>query len=109
MLHYGSVPAVDDEANLEKLYSKVDKVGGFWKTDKADESLVRYIPNILSVTRQNQIAGYIPRKAFASVIYSDMKILEFVLELTANAYSNYSSMELVAPIQKELLKWMSIR
>ena len=109
MLHYGSVPAVDDETNLEKLYSKVDKVGGFWKTGKADESLVRYIPNILSVTRQNQIASSIPRKAFVSVIYSDMKILEFVLELTANTYSNYSSMELVLPIQKELLKWMSIR
>ena len=28
-----------------------------------------------------------------------MKILEFVLELTANTYSNYSSMELVLPIQ----------
>ena len=64
-----------------------------------DESLARYIPSILPVTRQNQIAGSIPRKAFASVTYSDIKILEFVLELTANTYSNYSSMELVLPIQ----------
>ena len=28
-----------------------------------------------------------------------MKILEFIIELTANTYSNYSSMELVLPIQ----------
>ena len=28
-----------------------------------------------------------------------MKILEFVLELTANTYSNYSSMELISPVQ----------
>ena len=83
---YGGVPAVDDEGNLENLYSKVDKIGAFWKTGKADEDLSRYIPNILLVTRQNQIVGTIPRKAF-------------VLELTANTYSNYSSMELVLPIQ----------
>ena len=96
---YEGIPAVDDEGNLENLYSKVDKIGAFWKNGKADEDLSRYIPNILPVTRQNQIAGTIPRKAFASVTYSDKKILEFVLELTANTYSNYSSMELVLPIQ----------
>ena len=99
MLDYGGVSTVDDEANLENLYSKVDKVGGLWKTGKVDESLARYFPNILPVMRQNQIASSIPRKAFGSVTYSDMKILEFVLELTANTYGNYSSMELVLPIQ----------
>ena len=51
MLDYGGIPTVDDEANLENLYSKIDKVGGFWKTGKVDESLVRYILNILSVMR----------------------------------------------------------
>ena len=96
---YGGVPAIGDEGSLENLYSKVDKIGAFWKTGKADEDLSRYIPNILPVTRQNQIAGTISWKAFASVTYSDKKILEFVLELTANTYSNYSSMELVLPIQ----------
>ena len=96
---YGGVPAIDDEGNLENLYSKVDKIGAFLKTGKADEDLSRYILNIFPVTRQNQIAETIPRKAFASVTYSDKKILEFVLELTANTYSNYSSMELVLPIQ----------
>ena len=97
--HYGGVPAIGDEGSLENLYSKVDKIGAFWKTGKADEDLSRYIPNIFPVMRQIKIAGTIPRKAFASVTYSDKKILEFVLELTANTYSNYSSMELVLPIQ----------
>ena len=72
---------------------------GFWKSGKADENLARYIPNLLPVTRQNQIAGTNPRKAFASVTYSDKKNLEFILELAANTYGNYSSMELVLPIQ----------
>ena len=96
---YGNIPAVGDEGNLENLYNEVDKIRAFWKTGKADEDLSRYIPNILPVTRQNQIVGTIPRKAFASVTYSGKKILEFVLELTANTYSNYGSIELVLPIQ----------
>ena len=97
--NYGRVPALDDEGNLENLYSKVDKIRAFWKTGKADEDLSRYIPNNFPVTRQTQIVGTIPRKAFVSVTYSEKKNLEFVLELTANTYSNYSSMELVLPIQ----------
>ena len=77
------------------------------------EDLSRYIPNILPVERHNQIVGTIPRKAFASVTYPDKKILEFALELTANTYHNYSSMELVLPIQFikkniKLRKWMVI-
>ena len=43
-----------------KIYSKVDEIGAFWKTGKADEDLSRYIPNILPVMRQNQIVGTIP-------------------------------------------------
>ena len=98
-LDYSGLPAVDDEANLESICGKIDKIDGFWKSGKADESLARYIPNLLPVTRQNQLADTNPRKAFASITYSDKKNLEFILELAANTYSNYSSMELVLPIQ----------
>ena len=98
-LDYSGVPAVDGKANLESIYGKIDKIGRFWKSGKADESLARYIPNLLPVTRQNQLADTNPRKAFASITYSDKKNLEFILELAANTYSNYSSMELVLPIQ----------
>ena len=98
-LDYSDVPAVDDEANLESIYGKIDKIGEFWKSGKTDKSLVRYIPNLVPITTQNQLAGTNPRKAFASVTYSDKKDLEFIPELAANTYSNYSSMELVLPIQ----------
>ena len=33
---YGGAPSADDEGNLENLIGKVGKVGGFWKTGKAD-------------------------------------------------------------------------
>ena len=98
-LDYSDVPAVDNEANLESIYGKIDKIGEFWKSGKTDKSLVRYIPNLVPITTQNQLAGTNPRKAFASVTYSDKKDLEFIPELAANTYSNYSSMELVLSIQ----------
>ena len=77
---YGGVPSTDDEGNLENLIGKVDKECGFWKTGKADGDLARYLPNILPVTRQNQVAGQLPRKVYASVMYSDKKILEFTFK-----------------------------
>ena len=84
---------------LENLIGKVNKVQGFLKTGKADGDLSRYFPNILPITRQSQITGELPRKAYASVAYSDKKQLEFILDLTASTYSNYSSMEICLPLK----------
>ena len=39
---YVGVPSINDEENLENLIQKVDKVGEFWKTGKADGDLSRY-------------------------------------------------------------------
>ena len=96
---YGGVSSINDEETLENLLSKVDKVQSFIGKGKADGNLSRYYPNILPITRQSQIAGELPRKAYASVTYSDKKQLEFVLDLTANTYTNYSTMEVCVPIK----------
>ena len=96
---YRGVSSVNTDGNLQTLFSKVDKVGKLWKSGTADGDLVRYIPNILPVTRQNQITGVQPRQAYASDTYTDKKKLEFTIELTANTYTNYSSIEIVLPIQ----------
>ena len=96
---YGGIPSINDEGTLENLISKVDKVGKFIGTGKADEDLSRYYPNILPITRQAQIAGELPRKSYASVTYSDKKQLEFVLDLTAGTYTNYSTMEMCLPLK----------
>ena len=95
---YGGVPSVNDDGTLQTIIDKVDKVGKFWQTGKADEDLVRYLPNILPVTRQNLIAGINPRQAYASETYTDQKTLEFTIILGANTYTNYATMEIVLPI-----------
>ena len=91
---------------------KVDKALGFMSTSKSDGDLARYFPNILPVTRQAQIAGEVPRKAYASVTYTDKKQLEFILDLTANTYSNFSTMVICLRLRftkkktKKFCKWM---
>ena len=45
------------------------------------------------------MAGELPIKAYANVTYSDKKQLEFVTKLTANTYSNYSTMEVCVLIK----------
>ena len=66
---YGGIPSINDEGTLENLIGKVEKVRCFMKTGKADGHLSRYFPNILPITRQSQVAGELPRKAYASVTY----------------------------------------
>ena len=95
----GGVPSINAEGTLENLIGKVDKVRGFVATGKADGDLSRYYPNILPITRQAQIAGELPRKSYASITYSDKKQFEFVLDLTANTYSNYIAMEICLPLK----------
>ena len=70
---YAGVPAINGDGNLQTLIDKVDKVSNFWKTGKADGALIRYIPNVLPVTRQTLIAGIDPRQAYASETYTDKK------------------------------------
>ena len=81
---YGGVSSITDEGTLENILSKVDKSTNFIKTGKADEGLSKYYQNILPITRQSQVAGQIPRKAYASKTYSDKTQFEFTIEMTAN-------------------------
>ena len=90
---YGGAASINGEGTLENLIGKVDKVHGFVAIGK-DGDLSRYYPNVLPITRQAQIAGALSRKSCASTTYSDKKQFEFVLDLTANTYSNYSTMEI---------------
>ena len=95
---YAAIPSINDDGTLENLIGKVDKARGFMSTGKADGDLARYFPNILPVTRQAKVAGEVPRKAYASVTYTDKKQLEFLLDLTANTYRNFSTMEICLPL-----------
>ena len=97
--NYADVPSINDDGTLENLIGKADKVRGFMSTGKADGDLARYFPNILRVTRQAQVAGEVLQKVYTSVTYTDKKQLEFILDLTANTHSNFSTMEICLPLR----------
>ena len=96
---YAGVLSINDDGNIQTLIDKVDKVSNFWKTGRADGDLIRYLPNILPVTRQNLISGTDPRQAYANETYVDKKTLEFTIKLAPNTYTNYATMEIVLPIK----------
>ena len=95
---YGGVPSVNDDGNLQTIIDKVDKVAKFRQTGKADGDLVRYVPNVLPVTRQNLVAGVDSRQVHATETYTDKKNLEFTIILAPNTYTNYATMEIVLPV-----------
>ena len=70
---YGGVSSINVEWTLENILSKIDEAQSFIGKGKADGDQSRYYPNILPITRQSQIASELPRKAYASVTYSDKK------------------------------------
>ena len=111
-MDYGGVSSINNEGMPENILSKVDKLTNFIKTGRADEDLSRYYPNILPITRQAQVAGELPRKAYPSKTITDKKKFEFTLEMTANIYSNYSTMLVcIHNLLKEPLKvhkWMQL-
>ena len=96
---YAGVPSINDDGNVQTLIDKVDKLGNFWKSGRADGDLIRYIPNILPVTRQNLINGIDSRQAYANETYTDRKTLDFTIKLAPNTYTNYATMEIVLPIK----------
>ena len=96
---YSGVGSINDEGTLENILGKVDKSKTFIATGRADADLGRYYPNIYPITHQSQIASDFPKKAYASDSYVDKKRLEFTIQLTANTYTNYSTMEIVLPLK----------
>ena len=89
---------IDNTSNLKDVFGKVDKLGGLWDMGRADASLIRYIPGLSNVSRQEKMFNNISKKAYAATTCTDKKT-EFTPELAANAFPNYSSMCIVLPIK----------
>ena len=84
-------------AASKTLFNKAAKSA--FEKDKVFVNLYNQLENILHITRQSQIAGELPRKGYASETHTDKKQFEFTIEMTANTYSNYSSMLVCIPIK----------
>ena len=92
------VPSIDNVSSLDNAVKKVDLLGNLWEYGKSEVSLSRYIPGTSKPTRQGQIAFIEEKRAHCDNTYKDLRNLEFVVELSAGRYTNYSTMQLVLPV-----------
>ena len=64
---------IDNTSNLKDVFGKVDELGDLWDKGTTDASLRRYIPGLSNVLRQGIIFNIVPKKAYATSTYSDIK------------------------------------
>ena len=92
------VPSIDNVSSLDNAIKKVDLLGNLWEYGKTEASLSRYIPGTTKPSRQGQIATIEEKRAYCDDTYKDQRNLEFVIELSAGRYTNYSTMQVVLPV-----------
>ena len=92
------VEAVDFSADIDNLIGKIDKLKTLYDEGQVDADILRYIPGMSKIMYQVQIDWIDTKKAYAASTYTDMQMSEFVIELTANHYLNFSNIILCLPI-----------
>ena len=92
------VDAIDFSADIDNLLTKLDNMTDLYDTGKVDGDILRYIPGMSMIIYQGQIDWIETKKTYAASTYTDSQMLEFVIEITANHYINFSTMVLCLPI-----------
>ena len=68
-----AVSSIDNTSNVKDVFWKVDKLGDLWGKGTTDASLMRYIPGLSNVSRQEKIFNIVPKKAYATSTYTIKK------------------------------------
>ena len=92
------VGSIDFSADIDNLITKLDKLTDLYDSGKIDADVLRYIPGMSKISYQGQIDWIETRRSYAASTYTDMQMLKFIIELTANHYINFSNMVLCLPI-----------
>ena len=92
------VDSVDFSADIDNVIGKIDKLKVMYDSGKIDADILRYIPGMSRIMYQGQIDWIDTQKSYAASTYTDMEMLEFVIELTANHYLNFSNIILCLPV-----------
>ena len=92
------VNSTEFSADIENLITKLDKLSDLYDSGKIDADVLRYILGMSKISYQGQIDWIETRRSYAASTYTDMQMLEFNIELTANHYTNFSNMVSRLPI-----------
>ena len=93
------VSAVDYSADFDHLFKISENLEIIFETGKASSGLVRYLPGLTKPLYQGQLKGTIERKAFADDTYKDLKVAEYMIQLSNNEFMNFHGVHLVFPLK----------
>ena len=89
------VSAVDYSADFDPLFKKSENLKKIFEMGKASDELVRYLPGLTKPLYQGQLKGTTERKAFADDTFKDLKVAEYTIQLSNNAYMNFHNVHLI--------------
>ena len=92
------VESIDYSASVDDLIGKVKKLKTLYDKGQIDADVLRYMPGMNKIMYQGQLNYIKTRKAHTSSTYTDMEQLEFVIELTADKFLNFSTIEICLPL-----------
>ena len=92
------VDSIDYSANVDDLVNKVKKLKNLYEKGQIDADVLRYVPGMNKIMYQGQLNYIETKKAHISSTYTDMEQLEFVIELSADKFLNFSTIELCLPM-----------
>ena len=92
------VESTDHSASVDDLIGKVKKLKVLYEKGQIDADVLKYVPGMNKIMYQGQLNYIETRKAHASSTYADMEQLEFAIELTADKFLNFSTIELCLPM-----------
>ena len=90
---------VDNLSDLPDVFTKIDKLKKIWDHGTMDFDLIRYLSGMVKILRQGQIYNALPKKAYASPNWSDMKTFDFNLILASNTTTNFNNIYLCIPMK----------
>ena len=92
------VESIDYSASVEDLLGKVKKLKTLYEKGEIDADVLRYVPGMNKIMYQGQLNYIDTKKSHASSTYTDMEQLEFVIELPADTFLNFSTIQLCLPL-----------
>ena len=92
------VDAVDFSADIDNLIGKLDKLRDLYDSSKVDVDMLRYIPGMSTIMYQGPLDHIETKKCYAESTYTNIEMIEFNLNITANHYVNFSNMVLCLPV-----------
>ena len=92
------VESIDYSASVEDLIGKVKKLKTLYEKGQIDADVLRYVPGMNKIMYQGQLNYIDTKKSHASSTYTDMEQLEFVIELPADTFLNFSTIQLCLPL-----------